>query len=640
MLDNIKSDDKSLGMKDVRALIVSTIASGPTVPWADIRLQSRIQHVVLVVLDSLSLDLYLDAAASGCMPYLSSSFQFAASKAPGSATRVFDGQSVLLRHPMSKSALKNLKKEHNMALAALSPKKHAASESEMDVTDEDGAAIENGSVQTSNSTQRSNIGPAKTREELEQRKDMGVSLAEKSLFSEKTEVSPGQLILTDRELEANLYPLPHNIVEPGFIEIPRYKESSNSDGVYHILGVDCEMCRTTSGIELTRVVVVNVDLEVVYDSYVRPVAKITDYLTRYSGIAASDLDGVSVRLEDVQRDLLKFITPKTILVGHSLENDLKALKLSHFRVVDTALLYPHTRGETFKNSLKYLAENWLNESIQNDAERIGHDPTQDACTALKLALLKFKSHPGFGRIHLADKEENLCEFLYRSGKRTSITDNAHSCKNYAGSHTDLNAEESDDIITAKASKAIQSCKYEFVYARLRDLERYYISLEVAAIPTETAQTPSKDNVQSSSAGENAKEEKEKDEKVDAIATPASVDDHAAVVTLEKISEKANPDREIERNICAKLDEHLRQMLASTPKRTLIVVTGGHGNLARTRTITSMKRKIQTAGGAWSEIDDAKSRAIFEKARETVSFFRIPPLSPDDASQSPSSSTSS
>ncbi len=43
-----------------------------------------------------------------------------------------------------------------------------------------------------------------------------------------------------------------------------------------------------------------------------------------------DLIGVTRTLEDVQRDLLTFISPKTILLGHSLESDLVALKVSPF----------------------------------------------------------------------------------------------------------------------------------------------------------------------------------------------------------------------------------------------------------------------------------------------------------------------
>lgn len=43
-------------------------------------------------------------------------------------------------------------------------------------------------------------------------------------------------------------------------------------------------------------------------------------------------------------------------MGHSLDSDLRALKLVHARVVDTAALYPSPRGSPFKQSLKGLAK--------------------------------------------------------------------------------------------------------------------------------------------------------------------------------------------------------------------------------------------------------------------------------------------
>ena len=49
---------------------------------------------------------------------------------------------------------------------------------------------------------------------------------------------------------------------------------------------------------------------------------------RFSGISASDLDGVTTNIRDVQAVLLSMFSAKTILIGHSLESDLKALKVS------------------------------------------------------------------------------------------------------------------------------------------------------------------------------------------------------------------------------------------------------------------------------------------------------------------------
>jgi len=43
-------------------------------------------------------------------------------------------------------------------------------------------------------------------------------------------------------------------------------------------------------------------------------------------------------------------------VGHSIDSDLRALKLVHRRVIDTAALYPHPKGAPLKQSLKALAK--------------------------------------------------------------------------------------------------------------------------------------------------------------------------------------------------------------------------------------------------------------------------------------------
>lgn len=45
-------------------------------------------------------------------------------------------------------------------------------------------------------------------------------------------------------------------------------------------------------------------------------------------------------------------------MGHSLENDLTALKIVHTRVVDTSVLYPSSKGRGFKNALRWLVKKY------------------------------------------------------------------------------------------------------------------------------------------------------------------------------------------------------------------------------------------------------------------------------------------
>ncbi|KAK3735420.1 hypothetical protein QZH41_016871, partial [Actinostola sp. cb2023] len=93
-----------------------------------------------------------------------------------------------------------------------------------------------------------------------------------------------------------------------------------------VFGVDCEMCYTMAGLELTRVTVVDWKLDKIYDTFVRPDNPILDYNTRFSGVTQECLRGVKTSIREVQAVLLSMISKYSILVGHSLENDLLSLK--------------------------------------------------------------------------------------------------------------------------------------------------------------------------------------------------------------------------------------------------------------------------------------------------------------------------
>lgn len=89
---------------------------------------------------------------------------------------------------------------------------------------------------------------------------------------------------------------------------------------------------------------------------------------RYSGISEKTLLNVERSLRDVQAVLLSMFNSKTILVGHSLESDFKALKLIHDMVVDTSILYPHKMGPPKKRALKTLCIENLKRIIQEDGK--------------------------------------------------------------------------------------------------------------------------------------------------------------------------------------------------------------------------------------------------------------------------------
>ena len=116
-------------------------------------------------------------------------------------------------------------------------------------------------------------------------------------------------------------------------------------------------------------------------SLVLPENPITNYLTQFSGITKSTLEGVTKRLTDVQDDLRKLLPRDAILVGQSLNSDLHALKMMHPYVIDTSVIYNVTGNRSRKTKLSVLSHMFLGQDIQKEGRR-GHDPEEDARAAM------------------------------------------------------------------------------------------------------------------------------------------------------------------------------------------------------------------------------------------------------------------
>ncbi|XP_043103740.1 RNA exonuclease 1 homolog [Puntigrus tetrazona] len=172
----------------------------------------------------------------------------------------------------------------------------------------------------------------------------------------------------------------------GFVKT--FSKPLPADGNGGVYALDCEMCYTKQGLELTRVTVINSDLKVIYDTFVKPGSRVVDYNTRFSGVTQDDLENTTITLRDVQAVLLSMFSAESILIGHSLESDLFALKLIHSMVVDTAIVFPHRLGLPYKRALRNLMADYLKRIIQDNVG--GHDSSEDARACMELMIWKIK----------------------------------------------------------------------------------------------------------------------------------------------------------------------------------------------------------------------------------------------------------
>jgi RNA exonuclease 1 len=85
---------------------------------------------------------------------------------------------------------------------------------------------------------------------------------------------------------------------------------------------------TTGGSEVARVTIVDAHGDLLIDELLKPECPIVDYSTSFSGLTEEQLAPVTMTLIDLHRILQTYIYEETILIGHSLDNDLKALRVS------------------------------------------------------------------------------------------------------------------------------------------------------------------------------------------------------------------------------------------------------------------------------------------------------------------------
>ncbi|KAK6038057.1 exonuclease [Cooperia oncophora] len=98
----------------------------------------------------------------------------------------------------------------------------------------------------------------------------------------------------------------------------------------HIIALDCEYVGGgTDGRDdlLARVSIVNEEGKIVYDKYVKPRERVTDFRTSVSGIRPENI-AKGLPFGVVQMEVAKILKDR-VVVGHALNNDFRVLNFTH-----------------------------------------------------------------------------------------------------------------------------------------------------------------------------------------------------------------------------------------------------------------------------------------------------------------------
>ncbi|CAJ1971978.1 unnamed protein product [Sphenostylis stenocarpa] len=355
--------------------------------------------------------------------------------------------------------------------------------------------------------------------------------------------------LTEKELEENGY----SLNQPGFLStLPAPLGSP----FYELVALDCEMWTSKDRAQIAKC-----ETKVLIDKLVKPLNDIIDYNTRFSGITPAIAESFKLKLfvflisfaSPFQEVFLKFVYKETILVGHSLENDLLALKISHDVVIDTAVLYKHPRGTSHKKALRYLAKKFLSREIQQSGN--GHDSIEDARATLELALLKIINGPEFGSPPSFTRKKFL-SILSECGKTSSLIDDISIVKRFASESSNAIPVTSDDEALAKTNKEVKNDKVHFIWTQFSELHSY---LKKQAEDSESLH-----------------------ERLAEMMALQTCQNNSAKRNGFKLKEPAEL-----KEIMARMDARIHNLYLSLPTNAMMIIFTGHGDTAIVRRLRKM-----------------------------------------------------
>lgn len=294
-------------------------------------------------------------------------------------------------------------------------------------------------------------------------------------MEEGMKVSKAECLLTAPDMERDKFPIPCLVQK----EASEGQDSSSyfklckewpevmgtqATNSFPMFAVDCEMVETKDGLELARVSLVNEALQCVYDTLVKPENPILDYKTKYSGISEETLRDVSTTLSDVHRDLSLLLPPQCILIGHSLENDLHALKMLHPYVIDTSCLFLPSVNCTMKPGLRLLAKKLLGADIQGGEN--GHCSIEDASTCMKLVLKRIRDGEV---VNITWKRRSILSEV-ASLDHSVATIDRNGVVGFLGPHTNKYPVTTDKEAVEKAKVAIT--EHDLTFVQLHSYEEH------------------------------------------------------------------------------------------------------------------------------------------------------------------------
>lgn len=183
------------------------------------------------------------------------------------------------------------------------------------------------------------------------------------------------------------------------------QDPSAPSGKRRAVVLDCEMVGTTPGDRdqdeaVTLSLIGFMTGEVLVDNLVQPQRAVSDWRSNITGITAKSLaaaaargQGVLTGRRDARARLLEHIDADTVLVGHSLGSDLKVLRMTQARIVDSAVL---TTEPVFGRSgerrlgnavgLQRLCLELLGLRIRDALVGTPHDSLEDALATRELVI--------------------------------------------------------------------------------------------------------------------------------------------------------------------------------------------------------------------------------------------------------------